>query len=77
MHERDKVYKKFCREIDVERRQEYYENYKIKRNELTNKKRSKKKEYYEDYFKKNSKKTSAIWKGIKSLKLNLMVAVIY
>ena len=52
MHERDKVYKKFCREIYVERRQEYYENYKIKRNELTNKKRSKKKEYYEDYFKK-------------------------
>ena len=30
MHERDKVYKKFCREIDVERRQEYYEKYKIK-----------------------------------------------
>ena len=34
---------------------------------MTNKKRSKKKEYYEDYFKRNSKKTSAIWKGIKSI----------
>ena len=41
--------------------------YKSLRNAITNDKRKAKERYYKNYFEQNKMKTSAIWKGIKSI----------
>ena len=45
----------------------YYNHYKLLRNQLTSKKRESKIQYYKSYFEKNQQKSAALWKGIRSL----------
>ena len=67
MWERDKIFHKFCKENDPQKRDSLYNEYKSVRNEVTSKKRISKVEYYQSYFDKNSNKIKSIWKGIRSL----------
>ena len=67
MWERDKIFHQYCKEKDDQKRQILYNKFKNKRNNLTSIKRNSKKEYYKNYFSLNSKKSAAIWKGIRSL----------
>ena len=63
--ERDKIFHQYCKEKDDQKRQILYNKFKNKRNNLTSIKRNSKKEYYKNYFSLNSKKSAAIWKGIR------------
>ena len=67
MWERDKKFHQYCKEKDELKRQLIYNKFKIMRNNLTTVKRNSKIEHYKNYFALNSKKSAAIWKGIRSL----------
>ena len=67
MWERDKLFKKFCTSSDLNVKHGIYAKYKKVRNDLTTLKRNNKKQFYINYFEKNAKKSSSIWKGIRSL----------
>ena len=65
MWQRDKLFQKYYKETNLERKELLHVKYKSLRNELTKKKRDSKTNYYQVYFANNSKKVSAIWKGIR------------
>ena len=67
INQRDKLFHKYCKEKDPNAKNKIYNNYKIIRNLITKLKRKSKIEYYKHYFDINSNKTSAVWKGIRSL----------
>ena len=67
MWERDNIFHQYCKEKDEQKRQIIYYKFKVKRNNLTSIKRNSKIEHYKNYFSLNSKKSAAIWKGIRSL----------
>ena len=67
INQRDKLFHKYCKEKDPNIKNELYNNYKITRNIITTLKRKNKLEYYKNYFDLNSNKTSAVWKGIRTL----------
>ena len=66
MWKRDKLFKKNRNASDGNVKIKLYNDYKKLRNELTTLKRNNKLDYYKQYFEKNKKKTSALWKGIRS-----------
>ena len=65
MWQPDKLFQKYYKETNLERKELLHVKYKSLRNELTKKKRDSKTNYYQVYFANNSKKVSAIWKGIR------------
>ena len=65
--ERDSLLKLSAKETDHTKMFNLRHQYKKLRNEITSDKRKSKKEYFISYFEKNKKKSSEIWKGIKSL----------
>ena len=65
MWQRDKLFQKYYKETNLERKELLHVKYKSLRNELTKKKRDSKPNYYQVYFANNAKKVSAIWKGIR------------
>ena len=65
MWQRDKSFQKYCNETNPDRKELTHVKYKWLRNKLTRGKRESKFNYYQDYFADNSKKISAIWKGIR------------
>ena len=67
MWERDKMFKQYCKESNPNKKTDLFNRYKIMRNNLTDLKRTNKIDYYKNYFSNNSKKVSAIWKGIRTL----------
>ena len=67
MHERDKYYKKFCRERDENRKNDFRSIYKSLRNEVIFLINKSKRNYYESFFERHKSDTSQIWKGIKSI----------
>ena len=67
MWERDKTFKKYCKEINPDKKIDLFTKYKTMRNNITNQKRLNKINYYQNYFSTNSKKISAVWKGIRSI----------
>ena len=60
MWERDKIFHKYCKENNPEKRVSLYNEYKSMRNEVTRKKRISKLEYYKLYFAKNSGKIASM-----------------
>ena len=69
MKERDKLLHKYCKLKDKNsiNALNIYTQYKIIRNNLTKSKRESKIKYYKEFFEANKKKSSTLWKGIKSL----------
>ena len=69
MKERDKLLHRYCKLRDKNSRnaQNIYTQYKIIRNNITKSKRDSKTNYYKEFFESNKKKSSMLWKGIKSL----------
>ena len=65
--ERDELTKKISLEVDPVKIENLRKEYKLLRNKITKEKRSNKKTYFAEYFEKNKKKSSEIWKGIRSL----------
>ena len=65
--ERDKVFKTLSKEKNDILKIDTRNRYKQLRNKITDMKRTSKTKYFKDYFEKNRKKTTEIWKGIKSL----------
>ena len=65
MWERDKVYKKYHNSSTEIMKLNYYNHYKLLRNQLTSKQRESKIQYYKSYFDKNQQKSAALWKGIR------------
>ena len=64
---RDAILKEISKELDPGKIQTLQVSYKTLRNQITREKRAGKKAYYLTYFEKNKKKSSEIWKGIRSL----------
>ena len=67
MWERDKIFHKYCKEDDQERRENFHIKYKSLRNQITQRKRESKTDYYKSYFANNTSNVANIWKGIRSL----------
>ena len=67
MWELDKIFHKYCKEDDQERRENFHIKYKSLRNQITQRKRESKTDYYKSYFANNTSKVANIWKGIRSL----------
>ena len=67
MWEYDKIFHKYCKEDDQERRENFHMKYKSLRNQITQRKRERKTDYYKSYFANNTSKVANIWKGIRSL----------
>ncbi len=65
--ERDSILKSISKEIDPAQKIILRDIYKKLRNDITKEKRESKKAYYTAYFEKNKYKSTAIWKGIRSL----------
>ena len=57
MWQRDKLFQKYYKETNLERKELLHVKYKSLRNELTKKKRDSKTNYYQVYFVNNSKKS--------------------
>ena len=69
MKERDKLLHRYCKLKDKNsiNAQNIYTQYKIIRNNITKSKRDSKTKYYKEFFESNKKKSSMLWKGIRSL----------
>ena len=67
MWERDKIFSKYHKCKYPLNKSNLFSQYKLIRNEVTKLKRDNKIKYYKEFFEINNKKTSAIWKGIRSL----------
>ena len=67
MWERDKMFSKYHKCKHPLNKSNLFSQYKLIRNEVTKLKRDNKIKYYKEFFEINNKKTSAIWKGIRSL----------
>ena len=65
--ERDKLFKELSKENDEILKNVIKGKYKELRNRVTSMKRDSKKKYFANFFEKNKKKTTEVWKGIKSL----------
>ena len=67
MYERDKYYKKLCKEKDNERKSSIRKTYKVLSNQVVFLTNQAKRKYYESFFENNKSNISQMWKGIKSL----------
>ena len=69
MNKRDKLLRKYSKLKNKvnENARFIYDDYKKIRNKVTKMKRDSKVEYYRRFFEENQKKSSAIWKGIRSI----------
>ena len=65
--QRDLVLKNIKSETDPNKLESLRKDYKLIRNEITQEKRKSKKAHFTTYFAENKKKSSDIWKGIKSI----------
>ena len=64
---REKKFKFYCKENDINLKQNYHNDFKRLRNEVKSKLKNEKKRYYDSYFKRNSNDIKKVWNGIKSL----------
>ena len=67
MRKRNKIYKKFLKEVNKERKDVFYNRYKVIRNKIVALTRSSKKAYYQKYFSENSSNLKKTWQGINSI----------
>ena len=67
MNERDKIFKKFCKEKNDTAKQKLFHDYKNLRNKVVFEIKNAKTSYFTKYFVENNNNISNIWKGIKSL----------
>ena len=67
MWERDKMFSKYHKCKNPLNKSNLFSQYQLIRNEVTKLKKDNKIKYYKEFFEINNKKTSAIWKGIRSL----------
>ena len=67
INQRDKLFHKYCKEKNNNKRIELYNEYKLIRNIITKLKRNSKIEFYKNYFHTNTNKLSAVWKGIREI----------
>ena len=70
---RDKILHNYHKSKDVDKKLKIYDEYKSIRNKVTKMKRDAKKRYYKDYFESYKNNSSAIWKGIKSIHLGMII----
>ena len=61
---KNKFYKKFCKEKKPQQKEIYERQFKTYRNHLTTLLRITKDEYYKTHFKENKKKLKTVWKTI-------------
>ena len=64
---REKLYRKFVRAKDAQKKEEFHHQYKTIRNEIVTMCRENKKLYYNNYFQENSNNIKNTWKGIKTI----------
>ena len=64
---RDKAYKKFAKEKDLDKKTELFNNFKHIRNRIVTMCRASKKNHYKTYFQNNSGNIRKTWQGIKSV----------
>ena len=64
---KNKVFKKYIKCKDEDRKTQIYEEYKVIKNEITFITRQSKQKYYEDYFTKHKKNLKKTWQGIKEI----------
>ena len=69
MWQRDKLFQSYCNETNSNKKELLHIKYKTSRNKLIKKKTESKFNYYQTYYADNSKKKSAIWKGIRMMKI--------
>ena len=67
MWKRDKLFSKYHKCNNPINKPNLFSQYKVIRNDVTKLKRDNKIKHYKNFFEVNKKKTSAIWKGIRSL----------
>ena len=67
MWKRDKLFSKYYKCKNPINKPNLFSQYKVIRNDVTKLKRDNKIKHYKNFFEVNKKKTSAIWKGIRSL----------
>ena len=67
MRERDKLFKRYCNEINSTLKAAKHNKYKNARNVAIFKVKQSKNEYYENYFQKHFKNVKKTWGGIKSV----------
>ena len=64
---RETLYRKFIKAKDPLIKEEYFNNYKVLRNQIVTLCRESKKLYYQNFFSKNCNNLKNTWKGIKSI----------
>ena len=67
MLKRDNLFHKFKNAKNIEKKENFHQQYKKLRNEIVAKIKESKQAYYRQYFLENQSKIANIWKGIKSL----------
>ena len=64
---RHRLYNKFIKEKDIEKKEQTHKEFKILKNSITKEIRSKKKQFYQQYFLGNSKNARKLWAGINEI----------
>jgi len=64
---KDKLYTRYIKETNIITKANIFNEYKTKKNNITQLIRSSKKEYYNDYFEKNSNNIKKLWSGINKI----------
>ena len=67
MWERDKLFRKYCREKDSVKKVDYHNQFKVLRNQVTFEIRNSKVHYIKYFFENNKNDSKKVWKGIRSL----------
>ena len=61
------MYTRYIKETNIITKANIFNEYKTKKNNITQLIRSSKKEYYNDYFEKNSNNIKKLWSGINKI----------
>ena len=64
---KDKLYVKYIKETNIINKQNFFNEYKTKKNDITKLIRISKKSYYNEYFEKNSQNIKKLWSGINQI----------
>ena len=64
---KDKLHAKYIKEANGTKKHNIFQEYKTKKNEITQLIRSSKKEYYNQYFQENSKNIKKLWSGVNKI----------
>ena len=64
---KNKIYNKFCKAKDQERKDSLYQQFKNYRNILSNLTKKSKENYYKEYFQENKNNFIKAWQGIKDI----------